>query len=68
MFGGGVILGELVCLHKVHARKVFVCEEDVGKVLCGDVQELRQAGTGGDIDGVETLLKELIGIGNAAYN
>ena len=43
VLGGGVVLGELVGLHQVHAGEVLVREEDVGQVLAGDVEELGQA-------------------------
>ena len=68
MLGGGVVLGELVGLHQVHAGEVLVGEEDVGQVLAGDVEELGQAGAGRHVDGVEALLEQLLGRGHVAYD
>ena len=66
VLGGGVVLGEAVGLHEVHAREVLVGKEDVGEVLTGDVEELGQARARGDVDGVKALGEELLGVGDAA--
>ena len=68
VLGGGVVLGELVGLHQVHAGEVLVCEEDVGQVLAGDVEELGQASAGRHVDGVEALLEQLLGRGHVAHD
>ena len=68
VLGGGVVLGELVGLHQVHAGEVLVSEEDVGQVLAGDVEELGQASAGRHVDGVEALLEQLLGRGHVAYD
>ena len=68
MLGGGVVLGELVGLHQVHAGEVLVREEDVGQVLAGDVEELGQASAGRHVDGVEALLEQLLGRGHVAHD
>ena len=68
VLGGGVVLGELVGLHQVHAGEVLVREEDVGQVLAGDVEELGQASAGRHVDSVEALLEQLLGRGHVAHD
>ena len=68
VLGRGVVLREVVRLHEVHAGEVLVGEEDVRQVLAGDVEELRQARARGDVDGVEALLEELVGVGDVAHD
>ncbi len=66
VLGGGVVLGEVVGLHEVHAGEVLVGKEHVGEVLAGHVEELGQAGAGGHVNGIEALLKQLLGVGDVA--
>ena len=56
VLGGGVVLGELVGLHQVHAGEVLVSEE------------LGQASAGRHVDGVEALLEQLLGRGHVAHD
>ena len=48
--------------------EVLVCEEDVGQVLAGDVEELGQAGTRSDVERVKALVKQLLGRGDVAHD
>ncbi len=69
VLGGGVVLGELVRLHQVHAGQVLVREEHVRQVLARDVQELGESSSGCHVDGIEALLaQKLRGIGEVAHD
>ena len=66
MANGRVVDGELVGLHEVRTGEVLVGAVHAGQVLALDVQEARQAGADGEVQGVEALLEQLLGVEQAA--
>ncbi len=56
---GGVIFGQ-ICLHEVGTSEDFVCREHAQQVLAGNLQELRQTGTGADEHSLIAFFKQLV--------
>ncbi len=68
VLGGGIVFGEAISLHEVNAREIFVGKKDIGEIFTRNVEQLRQASTGGNVDGFVAHIKKLVSVCDATNN